>query len=694
MKKYIVWLKTEYKRAALVLPGLFVKAIIPLVIIGMILSYAQKNDAFSAKEKGTVGVVAPEGAAAELALNFVESMGAVEQNFNLVRIKEEDIVPLLEEKEIVAAVCVPDQVMENILYGEMVELSMYVPETTDVNNLVFTEIMKTGVGALTMAQGEIYATRAIIDKYGQDPGGLGTMYNEINKKNLNIYLNRAGYFKVRQLSVTENTGYTNYYTAAFFVLYCLFSGLFVTGYAKRTETEMKMLKKRLGISYMAQYLGRTLVLTTLLLIPISCYFLMIKLPVFHTGIEVLLSGKAILTLLFCAWFTAFYILFFYTIVENKRTVMLPLVVSALVFGYLSGCILPLSTLPNIIKKIAGFLPFNAMRMLVQDIAAGKQGTDLGALVIMLVGMIAIFLAGLWILCSRQKNFGGAKNHVKAMDDEKGEKDAERRIKKSMLGSSLFGITWKRTLRTKSIWICLLLTLALSLTLTGMERESKISVKAVAYVEDESLAKLLEEYEGLVQFELLPNEAMVREKVLQNKAECGYILKEDVADLILNEEGEWSIPVYENAGATMTDVVNEVVFERLFFLLSSGWFENYLCEHENFKPLMEELGEKKFAEEIKSTLYDEMHFGQTFGVKVFYVGEKIADEENSAGVSFYPGRLLALLCVLVCAFIGLLQVLADKAEHRVYKRSKGLISLYTVLHPTVLGIITAILIFLC
>ena len=214
------------------------------------------------------------------------------------------------------------------------------------------------------------------------------------------------------------------------------------------------------------------------------------------------------------------------------------------------------------------------------------------------------------------------------------------------------------------------------------------------MEDESLAKLLEEYEGLVQFELLPNETMVREKVLQNKAECGYILKEDVIDLILNEEGEWCIPVYENAGATMTDVVNEVVFERLFFLLSSGWFENYLCEHENFKPLMEELGQKKFAEEIKSTLYDEMHFGQTFGVKAFYVGEKIADEENSAGVSFYPGRILALICVLVCAFIGLLQVLADKTEHRVYKRSKGLISLYTVLHPTVLGIITAILIFLC
>ena len=694
MKKYIVWLKTEYKRAALVLPGLFVKAIIPLVIFGMILSYAQKNDAFSAKEKGTIGVVAPEGAAAELALNFVESMGAVDRNFNLVRIKEEDIIPLLEKKEIVAAVCVPDNIMENVLYGEMVELSMYVPETTDVNSLVFTEIMRAGVNALTMAQGEIYATRAMIDKYGQDPGGLGAMYDEINKKNLNIYLNRGGYFRVRQLSVTENTGYTNYYTAAFFVLYCLLSGLFVTGYAKRTETEMKMLKKRLGISYTAQYLGRTLVLTTLLLIPISCYFLMIKLPVFHTGIKVLLSGKAILTLLFCAWFTAFYILFFYTIVENKRTVMLPLVVSALIFGYLSGCILPISILPNIIKKIAGLLPFNAMRILVQDIAAGKQGTDSGTLVILLVGMLVFFLAGLWILCSRQKNFGGAKNHAKATADGKVEKDAGGRMKNSTFGSSLFGITWKRTLRTKSIWICLLLTLALSLMLTGMERESEISIKAVAYVEDESLAKLFEEYEGLVQFELLPNETMVREKVLQNKAECGYILKEDVIDLILNEEGEWCIPVYENAGATMTDVVNEVVFERLFFLLSSGWFENYLCEHENFKPLMEELGQKKFAEEIKSTLYDEMHFGQTFGVKAFYVGEKIADEENSAGVSFYPGRILALLCVLVCAFIGLLQVLADKTEHRVYKRSKGLISLYMVLHPTVLGIITAILIFLC
>ena len=139
MKQYIVWLKTEYKRAAIALPGLFIKGIIPLLVFGMILTFAVKKDAYEAYEKGSIGIVAPEDVTSELALKFVESMEAVEQNFSLVRITKEEMFTLLENKEMIAAVEVPENIIEDTYYGNMVELSMYVPKVMDVNGLVFTK---------------------------------------------------------------------------------------------------------------------------------------------------------------------------------------------------------------------------------------------------------------------------------------------------------------------------------------------------------------------------------------------------------------------------------------------------------------------------------------------------------------------------------------------------------------------------
>ena len=260
--------------------------------------------------------------------------------------------------------------------------------------------------------------------------------------------------------------------------------------------------------------------------------------------------------------------------------------------------------------------------------------------------------------------------------------------------SLYVITLKRTLRTKSIWICLLITVLLSLTLTGMERKSDITLNAVVYAEDEELRKLLAGYEGLVHFEMEESEEKVKDKVLQNKAECGYVIGHEVPKLILSGEGQWCIPVYENSGATMTDVVNEVLFERVFYYISTMWYEEYLSTHEHFRDLRKQLGKEALQEEIRKTLYEELHFDRTFGVNTLYVGEDRQIEEETKGLTFYPGRILAVLCVLICALIGLLQVITDRKEHRIYKHKRGLVTCYTILHPTLLGTFTAILIFLC
>ena len=406
MKQYIVWLKTEYKRAAIALPGLFIKGIIPLLVFGMILTFAVKKDAYEAYEKGSIGIVAPEDVTSELALKFVESMEAVEQNFSLVRIKKEEMFTLLENKEMIAAVEVPENIIEDTYYGNMVELSMYVPKVMDVNGLVFTEIMKAGVNTLATAQSEIYTTLAIMDKYENNHNGFSAMCLDINKKNLNIYLNREEYFRTRTLSVTENTGYTNYYAAAFFVLLCLLSGLFITGYGKRTDTETKLVNKRLGIPLSLQYLGRGLVISTMLCIPMICYILMLRLPLFSVQIKV--TPQMVWLLLGSVALTASYQLIFFTLAENKKSVVLPIVVFTLIFGYVSGCILPNSILPDSIKRIGTLLPFHHLRLLWQDGFSANSRMDTKAIGNVMLGIILFSLLGDLLLWLKQRKYGGKK----------------------------------------------------------------------------------------------------------------------------------------------------------------------------------------------------------------------------------------------------------------------------------------------
>lgn len=103
-----------------------------------------------------------------------------------------------------------------------------------------------------------------------------------------------------------------------------------------------------------------------------------------------------------------------------------------------------------------------------------------------------------------------------------------------------------------------------------------------------MTQLLQEKTGLVTFESCVSEEDVKKQVLLGKAECGYILQDNLQNELLDGNGNWSITVYENEESTLTKLVNEVLFERVFYQTSLTWFEGYLAKRGSSQKTVEKV----------------------------------------------------------------------------------------------------------
>ena len=179
---------------------------------------------------------------------------------------------------------------------------------------------------------------------------------------------------------------------------------------------------------------------------------------------------------------------------------------------------------------------------------------------------------------------------------------------------------------------------------------------------------------------------MKKQVLQGKAECGYILQDNLQNELLDGNGNWSITVYENEESTLTKLVNEVLFERVFYQTSLTWFEGYLAE----KGFIAEDGGKGAADggvfgSVKDITDSIIRSGETFAVETLYLSDGQAEKSARSSASTYPVRVMAALCVILCTLMGVLQLVQDKRAKRQHKYHRILIPVLTIGYPLLLGV---------
>lgn len=655
--------------------------------------YRHSDDGYKLK----IGYVAEENQLTTLAVSYVQGMESVRSLCGLEAVTEQEGKRLLEDGELSALVVLPEDIINEILSGSNAPAILYLPGQRDgavsgglraVGGMLFEELASAAMGMLGTAQAEIYASDAILRElsaeYGAEifgDGFLQSMYDDINKFNLQVAAGREKLFRTRTLSVTENDTYAVYYGSALFTIYMMFAGLFFGGFCKRGSLQQTMADRRVGVGYAAQLTARCLagiaLTAVVLMMPFLVLILLCIIPKAGSELTIRVTWQGLAGLLLISGFMTVYFMMIYQIVEKRGSALVVMGVSAILQAYLSGCLIPSVLLPEAVADAGQLLPAAMVKKGFTILFTGDTQPFFYVAGGLCVWGMCLFLCTVLSMRAGERNRSAA-----------GKEETAAGIRVPSLGMVML----RRLLHRKSIWISLGVIAVLSAAIMQIEQGSETQIRAAVCDESGDYVALLEANDGLVRFERYGSEKAVRDAVLRGDAECGYILPETLAGDMMDMHADREILVYHDADAVAVSVVNEILFERIFRQVSLEWFEDYVVQNDTIKGLGMDDGRLR---EIAAECFDrELLSGTTFRFEIRRLdsGNAAAGNDNSETDlekrTVYPVYGVAVTAVVLCALQGILQVIADVREQNFYKRNRLAVSALTLALPVMLGVLCA------
>lgn len=692
------------------LPALWIKAVILAVVAGVIAFCGQKISAGKNRDPVLIGYTAAQDRMTEMAVSFVENMESVKNWCKLVPVTEAEGMDRLKDGSLAALIVLPDDVLQGILDGSNRPATLYIAGEQSASGMIFEELARAGVGMLCTAQAEIYAAGDLVREYGgaeQDAQlqayavDLDELYRQIDSYNLSIVLKREQYFKERTLSATGNEGTAVYFGSVLCTLYLLTAGLFLLPYLSRKQEEQLWFSGRLGISAAVQCAGKSLIafmLWTAQLVPLFLLWMFFrnKLPVSWAGFggigEVLAGG---LFLIFWVQFAAMWS-------EKRKVALLCAGLLAIVLAYFAGCFVPPALMPKAAESLSAFLPGTLIRNGFVRLFSGRTSSSAMLCKNLICGVFAGGLyvafctlrlqalrggrggkAGCGSVSEREVRHGCEAGKAACRDGDSVYASCEHadEVSSPNRALELLVISLKRMLCKKAFVVCLAITLLLSVVAVKIEKNSDTRIDAAVFTQDESLRELFAAYEGLVHFTICEDESEVTRHVMRGSVECGYVLEEGLLEQIGQGKGNWTITAYHGSDSVLSAVVNEVLFERIFYAVSGKWFETFMKGQAGMN------GEAAIGTAARDALERRRTDGSTFNFALLRVGEK--EQETTQGYFAYPVWGVAIGCIAFCGAIGISQALEDRKHFRFPKRNRLCMTSLTVGVYLLGGILTAL-----
>lgn len=240
---------------------------------------------------------------------------------------------------------------------------------------------------------------------------------------------------------------------------------------------------------------------------------------------------------------------------------------------------------------------------------------------------------------------------------------------------LCGILTKRLLCKKSFWVILCLLLLCMIGVRELEKGSETTVQVAVCAENDSAWKeALKKETGLIQFYFCDSVEQLKRDVVTGSAECGYVLTEDLQKKVEEDDWYWSIEVYESSQSMLTRTINETVFSRIFYVISSEWYAGYIAEKADLETAEEVENKGVILEVLRSSMGD----GSTFSVVTEYVDRNALPAYGQGGAGqqtdmqpekepqagnrgVFPVRGVAAAGIFLCGLLGAGDVLRDKRK---------------------------------
>lgn len=369
MAAKLVYLKLELKRACKKLPHMAAGAIVLMAMLGTIAFAASRllyGDA--TLKRVTVGVVLPEED--RIAKQLVRMLGTYDSVRSVCEFSYMDgdeAGRQLQSGEIFGILTVPEGMVQGIMDGTNIPVTITLPQGNALENRVFKELTGAGARTLGSAQAGIYAGDQLLVNCDLAEG-ISMLEADLNRIYLAYSLPRADLFERQRVSATGDVDTLQFYGISAFVLYLLLAAIPVSGYL---TPESRVMSQKLSLAGIGPWSA-----TAARLAGLGVLLMAAALPAVLGALkfEVLdFSWLLIPALAAVCLAAAALILFFYEAAGTLLGGVMLLFLGAVLLLFLSGGFLPLVFLPRQVRALAPFLPTTALIDGVKMIVTGSYG---------------------------------------------------------------------------------------------------------------------------------------------------------------------------------------------------------------------------------------------------------------------------------------------------------------------------------
>jgi len=370
MKSYFFsYARIEFKRNFKLVYKMFLY-IICILAVSFAISFCmiQVMNNLVAYEKIDVGIVVPDGEEGDRLKVFtqlISTQQSVEDICNFVYMDEKEATYSIANGDIEAAIIFGSSFIEDVMTGVNTPARVLISSKSTLYSSVFFEEIANGVSLIKTGEAAIYS---VTDAYiaGYD---MVISRSEMEDMLTNLYmekaLERSSLMEDEVLSPFGDGSIEKYYIASFICIFMCFSGIiFSYLYAKEDRTIRKKLVVN-GIGNIKAAIVRIFsqAIVIAFLCAIVILFLRLLSNIFGISMNIDMNISMLINILSLSVFLSTFFYFSYSLVNDSYKGAVFIILLSMIMIFLSGCILPISFLPDKLQVLSEFVPVYYLRNL-------------------------------------------------------------------------------------------------------------------------------------------------------------------------------------------------------------------------------------------------------------------------------------------------------------------------------------------
>lgn len=350
-------LRLQYKRMLRFLPALAIGFVVLLVIgAGFCVLAADtlyKNDEDS---KIKIALYMPNEKSESLMMSAIERMDSAKENLEIIYTSSDKVRPMVEDGLAYCGIMIPEDFVKDIIVGRDAPAKVILPRQNTIDSLIVRSYLASGISDITAAQAGVTAFMDCLKGSYTDRDIL-----EINMFYMNAAFGREKMFREETVSATDSLPVLNYYVINGLIILTLLLGTaMLPGLIKYNDPIIHCLKAK-GISSLKVYFINFMICLTMYAVFTAAFVILLwavgdRLPA--TGLSPAMTLISVANLLCLAVFDGAFISFVYFVFD--RSAILVTVLFALVCGFLSGSLIPVSFLPERAAVLSDFMPIKLL----------------------------------------------------------------------------------------------------------------------------------------------------------------------------------------------------------------------------------------------------------------------------------------------------------------------------------------------